>query len=381
LSLLLGHVMNTTKGWGFEEVERLYRRACVLCEEIADSTRLPEALWGLISVGYVRSEFRKTQSLAREVLELAEQRRDSVFRILGHMELGGNAFTLGDLISAAVHFQEADRLYNPSQHRSHLTAFGADMGLFSRSWETHFLWEAGYPDRALAKSEETMKLASELSHPFTNAITLAYATMLNQFCREIREVDRLAKATIAHTTEHGFPYYLAWAEVLRGWSRAAQGAGEEGIAEIRGGIEVLQRTAGVRLPYYRFLLAEACGWSGRIEEGLLILADAFAEVAKTEERWWEPELHRLQGEFLRSEALNHRAEAESCFRTAIEIARRQRAKSLELRAAVSLGRLWRDEGNRTQAYRLLADVYEWFTEGIETQDLKDARSLLEEVAI
>ncbi len=378
LSLLLGHVLKTTKGWALEEVERVYRRACVLCKETADSTRLPEALWGLIGVSYVRAEFRRTQTLAREVLELAERLGDPIFRILGHMELGGNAFTLGDLISAAVHFQEADRLYNPSQHRSHLTAFGADMGLFSRSWETHFLWQAGYPDRALAKSEETLKLANELSHPFTNAITLAYATMLNQFRREVREVDRLAEATIAHTTEHRFPYYLAWGEVLRGWSRAAQGASEEGIGEIRRGIEVLQKTVGVRLPYYRSLLAEACGWSGRIDEALLILADAFAEVAKTEERWWEPELHRLRGELLRSEAKNNYAEAELCFLTAIGIAREQQAKSLELRAAIGLGRLWRDAGKRKQARRLLAEVYSWFTEGFEIPDLRDARSLLEE---
>jgi len=205
--------------------------------------------------------------------------------------------------------------------------------------------------------------------------------MLNQFRRDVREVDRLAEATIAHTTEHGFPYYLAWAEVLRGWSRVAQGASEEGIAEIRCGIEVLQKTAGARLPYYRSLLAEACGWSGRIDEALLVLADAFAEAVKTEERWWEPELQRLRGELLRSKSKNNDAEAESCFLTAIESARDQQAKSLELRAAMSLSRLWRDAGKRQQAGQLLADVYSSFTEGFQTPDLIDARAFLEEVAM
>jgi len=381
LSLLLGQVLKTTKGWGLEEVERVCQRTLELCQELADSTHLPEALWGLIEVSYVRAEFRKTQSLARKVLELTEKLHDPVFRILGHMELGGNAFTLGDPISAAEHFREADRLYNPSQHQSHITTFGADGGLFSRSWETHFLWQTGYPDKALAKSEDTLNLAREFSHPFTNSITLAYATMLNQFRRDVREVDRLAEATIAHSTEHGFPYYLAWAEVLQGWSRAARGASEKGIAQIRDGIDVLQRTAGVRLPYYRALLAEACGWSGRIDEALLVLADAFADIVKTEERWWEAELNRLRGELFRSKARNHRAEAEECFLKAIEIADSQQAKSLELRAAVSLSRLWRDEGKRTQARRLLAKVYQWFTEGFETSDLRDAKSLLDELEI
>ena len=313
------------------------------------------------------------------VLALAQKQRDPIFQVVAHMELGGTAYTLGDPTLARKHFQQADVLYNPRQHRSHIARFGVDVGLFSRSWETHFLWHRGYPDRARAKAEETLNLARELSHPFTQAITLAYMTMLNQFRRDVVEIDRLAQATITYTTEHGFPYYLAWAEVLRGWSVAVRGASEEGIAKIRRGIEVLQTTAGLRLPYYRALLAEACGCTGRIDEALEALADAFAEVEKTEERWWEAELHRLRGELLRSEAMNRGDEAEACFQTAIEVARGQQAKSLELRAAVSLGRLWRDKGKRAQARRLLAEVYNWFTEGFETPDLRDARSLLAEL--
>ena len=194
------------------------------------------------------------------------------------------------------------------------------------SWATHFQWQSGYPDQALVRAEETIKLASDLAHPFTQTITLAYTAMLSQFRWDVEAVDRLAEATIAHATEHGFRYYLAWAEVLRGWSRAARGAPEEGIAEIRGGIKVLRQTAGARMPYYRALLAEACGWAGRVDEALLALADAFAEVRKTEERWWEAELHRLRGELLRSEATNRGAKAEACFRTAIEVARGHRGK-------------------------------------------------------
>lgn len=380
MSLLLGHVLKTTKGWAVEDVERLYVRARELSKELADTARLLEALWGLIGVSFVRAELRNTQLLAREVLGLAEKRRDLSYRILGHMELGGTASALGEPASAAKHFREAELLYHPSQHRAHVAAFGADLGLFSVSWATHVQWQRGYPDRALARAEEMIKLAGDLAHPFTQTITLAYAAMLSQFRRDVEAVNRLAEATIAHATEHGFRYYLAWAEVLRGWSRAAQGAREEGIAEILRGIEVLQRTAGARLPYYRALLAEACGWAGRIDEALLALAEAFSEVGKTEERWWEAELHRLRGELLRSEAINRGAEAEACFRTAIEVARLHEAKSLELRAAASLGRLWRDEGKRTRARRLLAEVHDWFTEGFETPDLRDARLLLQELS-
>jgi predicted ATPase len=335
----------------------------------------------MICVTFVRAEMRKTQSLGREVLGLGKKLRDPAFAILGHMELAGTAFHLGETTADTFrHFRQAKALYNPGQHRAHLTRFGVDMGLFSRSWATHLLWHAGYADQAHAQGEESLRLADDLAHPFSRAITLAYAAMLHQFCRELERVDFLVEATITLCIEHGFPYYLAWAEVLRGWSRAAAGAPEEGIADIRRGIGVLQATAGARLSYYHGLLAEACGWAGIIDDAFQALADGFAEVQKTEERWWEAELHRIRGELLWSEKVNHRVEAEACFHRAIEIARGQRAKSLELRAAMSLGRLWRDQDRRDDAHGLVAGVYSSFTEGLDTPDLREARSLLDELS-
>ena len=209
---------------------------------------------------------------------------------------------------------------------------------------------------------------------------MAYATMVHQFCRDRERVDSLATTTIEHCSEHGFPYYLAWAEVLQGWTHAAGGDLEGGIAKIRRGIEVLQAKAGARLSYYRGLLAEACGLAGRIDEAFQALADGLVDIQKSEERWWEAELNRLRGELFRSEEVNHSAEAEACFHRAIEIARGQRARALELRAAVSLGRLWRDQGRRDDAHRLLTGVYGWFTEGLDTPDLRTARSLSDELS-
>jgi DNA-binding winged helix-turn-helix (wHTH) protein/predicted ATPase len=380
LSFLLGKALMATKGWGADDVKRVYGRARELCEELGDASRLLQATWGLMWVSVVRAELRKTQELAWELLRLANKQRDPVFQVVAHEELGVTAYHLGDAISARKHFREADVVYDPRHHESHIARLGLDVGLFSRIYATHALWHEGYPDQARLRAEETLMAAQELSHPLTQAITLAYVTMLNQFRRDVGEVDRLAKETISHTTDHGFRYYLVWAEALEGWSDAVRGACEEGIAKIRHGIEALQTIAGLRLPYYRALLAEAYGQAGRIDEALKALADAFADVGKTEERWWEAELHRLRGEILRSRAMNSNAEAEGCFRMAIEIARCQQAKSIELRAAVSLGRLWRDEGKRTQARQLLAEIHDWFTEGFETPDLRDARSLLEELA-
>jgi DNA-binding winged helix-turn-helix (wHTH) protein/predicted ATPase len=374
--LLLGHVLKTTKGWAVDEVERIYAQARELSKELGDTTSLFQILWGLIGVTFVGAEFRKTQALAREVLPLARKRRDPVFLVLGHMESGGIAFTLGEPASAPKHFREAERFYRPSQHASHVSRFGADLGLFSRSWATHFEWHQGYPDRARAKAEETMKLAGDLAHPFSRAITLAYAAMLHQFCRDLKRVDSLTEATIKVCAEHGFPYYLAWAEVLRGWRRAMEGGPEEGLAEIRHGIEALRVIAGARMPYYRTLLAEVCELTGKIDEAHQALADALTEIGNTEERWWESEVHRLRGELLRRQGPRYRAEAESCFQMAIEVARAQTAKSLELRAAVSLGKLWQEEGRREEAHRLVSEVHAWFKEGFDTLDLREARSLM-----
>jgi predicted ATPase len=250
-----------------------------------------------------------------------------------------------------------------------------DMGIFARIWATHLMWYQGYPERARARAEETVRVATELGHPFTLTITLAYAAMLCQFMRDVVGTDRLATATIAQATKHGFPYYLAWAEVLWGWSRAALGEGENAIGVIRRGIDVLQATARLRLPYYRSLLAESHGRIGRFDEGLDIISEALDDVCTTEERWWDAELHRTRGTLFSMAARD--TEAERCFRTAVAIARAQRAAALELRATVALAQLLQGQGKSRQAIRELTAKYHLFTEGFDTPDLRDARVLLE----
>ena len=378
LMLLHGQVLKATEGWSVDEVEGVYSQAHKISEELGEHSQLLQATWGLIGVTVVRAQLETTQALAREMLKLANKRQDPAARMAAHMELGGTAFALGDP-SARENFERAEGLYGISGQESHIARFGVDVGLFSRIWATHLEWHQGFPERARAKSEETVRLSEKLSHPFTRAITLAYAAMLHQFWRDLEGLDHLAQAAIAHAGEYGFPYYAAWAELLQGWSRAARSSGEEGIPEILCGIETLQKTAGLRLPYYRVLLAEAYGWSGRIADALQTLDVAWSEIQRTQERWWEAELHRLRGELLRSEGVNRTAEAERCFRRAAEVARIQQAKSLELRAAVSLGRLLRDRGRPADARPLLAEVYNWFTEGFDTPDLNEARGLLEEL--
>ena len=379
--LLLGRVLMATKGWARDEVECIYQRARAICEQLGDRSRLLETLWGMICVTFVRGDFRSTRSLGAEVLRSARILQDTGYAILGHMELGGTTFHLGEPSSETLrHFRRAKALYDPRQHRSYVGRFGVDIGLFASSWAAHYLWYAGLVDQARAQAEETVELARGLAHPFSLAVSLAYAAMLYQFCRDRARVDSLAEATIAVCAEHGFPYYLAWAEVLRGWSLALAGLTDLGLADMRRGIQVWDSTAGARLPYYRSLLAEACAKAGQIDEALEALSDAGADMQRTEERWWEPELHRLRGELLRSELMNRGQEAEAHLRQGIEAACRQRAKSLELRAALSLGTLWCQQGRPSDGSRLIAGVYAGFTEGLDTPDLREAKLLIDDLA-
>jgi DNA-binding winged helix-turn-helix (wHTH) protein/predicted ATPase len=377
LNLLLGRVLAATKGWAVEQVETTYLRAQYLCEQLEDTNSLFQVLWGLIGVAFVRADFRRAQAIGRMVLGHAKDLRDPVYGVLGHMEVAGTAFHLGEPPAASQrHFARAAALYKMDQHRSYLACFGVDMGLFSSSWSTHFLWHKGYADRAREQSERTVGVARDLSHPLTLAVALAYAAMLYQFCRDVKQVDVLADLTIRLCSEHGFPYYLAWAEVLRGWSIVAQGDHTTGIAGMRRGIEVLEAKAGARLSYYRALLAEAYASCGRIDQAHEALEGAFADIARSEERWWEPELHRLRGALLLSGTLKRHVEAEACFQRAIDVARGQQAKPLELRAALSLAGLWREQARHADAHSIVKDVHDWFTEGTDLDEMRAAKTFL-----
>jgi DNA-binding winged helix-turn-helix (wHTH) protein len=379
LSLLLGQVLETTKGWAVDEVEHSYSRARELSRALGDESHRLQATWGLVVVGIVRAELRRTQVLSREILRLARKKGHRMFTMASHMELGGTALVLGEAAAARKHFHEADALYDPRHHQAYVASFGADLGQFSRIWSTHLMWLDGHSDRARATAEETVALARELAHPFTLTIVLAYAGMLHQFRRDHDEVDNLADAAIAHASDHGFPYYLAWAKLLRGWSRGVRTKSDKGSADIREALEVLEANAKLRLPYYRALLADACAREEHFDEAFQALDRAFEDARQSEENWWLPELHRLRGELL-DRTTRAKDKAEASLHTALAIARRQRAKSLELRAAVSLGRMLRDRGKHSDAGRLIDAVYGTFTEGFETADLRDARMLLEELS-
>jgi predicted ATPase len=213
-------------------------------------------------------------------------------------------------------------------------------------------------------------------------MALGWAAMIRQYHREAQATHERAEATMTLCMEQGFAFYLAFGTILWGWALAEQGAGEEGVTQICQGLAAYQATGAEFFwrPYFLGLLAEAQGKVRQVEVGLAALTEALTLVDKTEERIYEAELYRLQGELLLKQVVPEAQQAEACFQQALAMARRQQAKSLELRAAMSLSRLWQQQAKRGQAHELLAEVYGWFTEGFDTADRQEARALLEALA-
>jgi predicted ATPase len=282
------------------------------------------------------------------------------------------------LPAARTHLEEGIARYTPAQRRAPVFRIGIDPGVGCRAHAARTLWLLGYPDQTLAYLHEALALAHELSHSYSLAFARSMAAFASQFRRDVSAVYEHAEAAIVLSTEQGFTHWAALGASVRGWALAMQGQGKAGMAQVRQGIAACRATGAVlTVPFLCTVLADVAAHLGHTEEGLQALAEAHTLVEQQEERWWEAEVARLRGVLLLRQLGTPQAEAEACFHQALDVARRQEAKSLELRAAMSLARLWQHQGKRAEARALLAPVYGWFTEGFDTADLQEAQALLE----
>ncbi|MBI3756512.1 MAG: AAA family ATPase [Deltaproteobacteria bacterium] len=378
LQLALAAPLIITKGYTVPAVERVYTRALELCRQLGETPQLFSTLVGLWTFHLMRAEYKTARELAEQCLSLAQNAHNPLFLLGAHLMLGDTLFWLGEFALAQEHLEEGIALYDPQQHRSSQE----DPGVVCLCYATAVLWLLGYADQALQRSHGTLTLAQKLSHPYSLVYALSWAAVLHLFRQEVQATQEWAEAAIALSTEHGFPHWLASGTMWRGWALAEQGRGEEGITQIRQGLAAYRAMGAEQaVPYFLALLAEAYGKVGQAEEGLSTLSEALMLVNKTGARWYEAELYRLKGELLLAqEGLREKTEeAEECFLRAIAVARKQEAKSLELRAVMSLGRLWQQQGKKDEACQMLAEIYNWFTEGFDTKDLQDAKALLEEL--
>jgi class 3 adenylate cyclase/predicted ATPase len=383
LNIALGPALMATKGWPAPESERVYRRGRELAQRVGKPLELFTTTWGLWLVRQQASRLDSAQELAGEILALAHENRDPAFQLQAHHAAWTTVYRLADFRSCLDHTEQGIALYDIGQFDSHAFSYGGhDPGVCARFHNALTHWSLGYPDRALDRIRDAEGLAEKLAHPFSLALARFYIAVMYQFRRDAALSQRYAEAAMAIAAENDFLQLGAQGLVLRGWAIAAQGQIEQGIAEIRQGLQSShpgKTGTGARRPYFHCLLAECYGRAGQGEPGLRALAEAIGDIEKTGERTWEAEIHRVKGELLASQRSDGRAEAEACFKRALEISRQQGAKSAELRAATALARLRRDQGETAEAGELLAPIAEWFTEGLEIADLRDAKALLDEL--
>jgi predicted ATPase len=351
----------------------------VLCRELGESPDLFPALWGLFLCHIARGEIRKGRNLGEQLLGLAERAQDPALLLQAHQALGPTHAFLGDWASARTHLEQAIAYYDPRQHRTHAFLYGGhDPCVCCLSYGAQSLWMLGYPEQALQRGREALVLARELGHPNSLAQAQLLIAILHQFRRDVSETLELADALPGLAADHGAWFFLAVGSVLRGWALVERGRSGEGMAQIRQGLDTGGPTRAHYRAYCLALLAEACGKGGKPAEGLAALADALTLIEQRGIHIYEPELHRLKGEYLLAFDPEKSADAEASFRQAVAIARRHRAKSLELRATMSLARLWQGQGRRDEARAALAAVYGTFTEGFTTPDLVDAAAFLKD---
>jgi class 3 adenylate cyclase/predicted ATPase len=382
LQIALGPALAATKGHAAPEVETTYARARELCQRMGDTPQVFPVLWGLWLFYDSRGELQTSHELGERLLTMAQFVQDPALLLQAHHTLGVTSFNLGEFAPAQAHFEHGIALYHPQQHRSHAVLYGGhDPGVCCLSQGACVLWFLGYPDRALQRMHEALTLGQELAHPHSLAIALHFAAELHQLRREGQAAQERAEMEIALSGEQGSAQWLARGTILRGWALAWQGQGAEGLAQMCQGLSAFRATgAEGRRTCFLALLAEGYRGTGEVQEGLRVLAEALAAAHNRGEHYCEAELHRLTGELLLLQSADQHAEAEACFHQALAIARRQQAKSWELRAAMSLSRLWQQHGKQAEARALLAPIYGWFTEGFETADLQEAKALLDALA-
>ncbi|HXO89285.1 MAG TPA: tetratricopeptide repeat protein, partial [Stellaceae bacterium] len=375
----LGAVMIAVKGYAAPETGQVYARARELWEQLGSPSEFLGVPFGQSSHHLFRGELDLAQRLDEDLLRLSRQRNDSAGLVLGHYQSGRTLMFAGRFTLSRSRLEAALALNDPNSHRSLVHQAGLHLLVASQAQLGIVLFCLGFPDQALARSSAAIAEARRLAHLPSLASSLVLGAMLLSLGGDNSLLGERVNQLVAVTTEQGFPFWRALGTILRGWVKAKNGDVTEGISLLRSGLAALRAIgAEAGVPYFIALLAKACEIAGQVEEGVTLLDEALQIAERTGDRWVEAELNRRKGQLLLRQGDSEAAE--ELYRKALGVAREQEAKLWGLRAAMSLARLHRDQGRRTEARDLLAPVYGWFTEGFATRDLKDAKALLDQLA-
>ena len=346
----LGAALQRTKGHSAPEVGHAYTQAYALCQKVGETPALAPVLYGLWRFYGSLPQLHRAREIGETLLRLAQRTHDAALAVVAHHAIGTIWHYLGALPAARQHLEEGIARYTPVQRRTPVFHIGQDPGVACRTFAAQTLWLLGYPEQALIRLHDALALAHELVHPFSLAFARCRAAYAYQLRRDVPAVYEHAEATVALATEQGFTHWVALGTSLRGWALALQGQREAGITQVRQGMAAWQATGAViAVPFLYTLLAEVYAHLGHTAAGLQALAEAHTLVEQHEERWWAAEVCRLRGVLLLRQPVPQPEEAETWLQRALDVARRQEAKSLELRAAMSLSRLWQRQGKRDEA--------------------------------
>jgi DNA-binding winged helix-turn-helix (wHTH) protein/predicted ATPase len=386
--LTLGQACIATQGLAAPDVGEAYTRAQALCQQVGDMPQHLNVLQGLRRFHFARGEVQRAQTLSAQCLSVAERLADPLLLAEAYAALGVAAYYRGEVPLAQAHFAQG-RVYSTAQQsHTYMAHYGQDPEAVCLTYGALTCWLCGTPDKALALMQWALDHARAMAHPFGVGTALSLAALLHLLRGDIQAVQTHAEATITLARAHGLDAIAAQGALLQGWALAAQGQHGDGLAQMQQALAAIQATgqeAGRLL--YLALVAEQYGQAGQVETGLHVLTEALASLDHQEPRLWEPELYRVRGTLLlqtggenpESGIVTSDAETETCFQQALTLARRQEAKSFELRAVMGLSRLWQQQDKRKDARALLVPIYGWFTEGFDTADLREAKALLDKL--
>lgn len=374
LRIALGASLLTVKGWSAPEVEKNYERAQKLGEHTGDIRKLFAALRGSLNVFLLRGEIGNARQLADRLLAIALDQDDMGLLLEGYRSVGMCSFFVADFETAYEHLRQANSIYDQSLHHAHAFIYGTDPAIVGLSVGGWVNWFLGNPREARRNINAALNLAEELQHPFSLAYARSLAASVYQVCRNPEAVREHADAAIAIAREHDYPYWLGWATVMRGWALSALGDPDQGIEVLQRGLETYESTdARLIKPYILTLLAEMYGWAGSPRNGIDALEGAFGPGNTTDVSFYEAEALRIQGELIRQ---SQAGDGREYFDRALNLARRQHTRGLELRAAMSAARASLDRGEKESAHALISAVYRTFDTSLADPDLLDAQDLL-----
>jgi predicted ATPase len=374
----LGPSLLATRSHGVPEVGRALTRARELSEYLGDSTQLCKALVGLFIFHGSRGELMCSRALGERYLALAQRQHDVFLSAVAHTGIGFASLFRGDFILARAHCTQALALYAAQQHDDRALLGVHDLVIVNMAYLAWALVILGYPDQAVSYTEAALTRARALVHPHSLVHASVHAGHVYELRRDVQAVHEHAEVVIAISAEQEFVHWLARGMFSRGWTLAAQGHKEAGVAQMQ---QSTRSQKGVVFTYMRAQLAEAYAHAGQPDIGWAMLMAVLEEVEQSEGRFYAAELYRLKGELLLHRGITNAPQAEACFQQALALARRSQAKWWELRATMSLARLWQHQDKHQDAYDLLAPVYDWFTEGFDTPDLQEAQAFLHQLSV